>query len=174
MLVFDPSRQADATRGTVDERLVEAIDVVPTILDALGLDPAEHLVEGRSLLPLTRGGSPAWRDAVVSELDWTFRGARRRLGLPTGQHHAWMLRTDRWKYVHWTDGYRPMLFDLAADPQEFHDLGAEPALAGVRAAMRERLLAWFTGLKRRTTLSWAEAELRTDRHKAAGVFYGEW
>jgi arylsulfatase A-like enzyme len=183
MLVFDPSRAADATRGTVDDRLVEAIDAVPTILDALGLDPAEHLVEGRSLLALTRGaapcartgdGAPAWRDAVFSELDWTFRGARRRLGLGTGQHHAWMVRTDRWKYVHWTDGFRPMLFDLAADPQEFHDLGADPSLEGVRAALRARLLAWFTGLKRRTTLTWAEAELRTDRHKAAGVFYGEW
>jgi len=111
---------------------------------------------------------------VFSEIDWTCRGARRRLGLKTGQHHAWMVRTDRWKYVHWTDGFRPMLFDLAADPQELHDIGADPALAGVRDAMRERLLAWFTGLKRRTTLTWAEAELRTDRHKAAGVFYGEW
>jgi hypothetical protein len=40
--------------------------------------------------------------------------------------------------------------------------------------MRERLLDWFAGLKRRTTLTWAEAEFRTDRHKAAGVFYGEW
>jgi len=174
MLVVDPSPAADATRGTRDGRFVEAIDVVPTILDALGLDPAEHVVEGRSLLPLTRGASPPWREAVFSELDWTFRGARRRLGLPTGQHHAWMVRTNRWKYVHWTDGFRPMLFDLAADPEEFHDLGADPALAGVREAMRERLLAWFTGLKRRTTLTWAEAELRTDRHKAAGVFYGEW
>ena len=46
---------ADATRGSVDDRFVEAIDVVPTILDALGLDAAEHVVEGRSLLPLTRG-----------------------------------------------------------------------------------------------------------------------
>ena len=174
-LLFDPSREADATRGSVDARFVEAIDVVPTILDALGLDAAEHVVEGRSLLPLTRGAADlAWRDAVFSELDWTFRGARRRLGLPSGQHHAWMVRTDRWKYVHWTDGYRPMLFDLAADPQEFHDLGADPALQGIREAMRQRLFTWFTGLKRRTTLTWAEAELRTDRHKAAGVFYGEW
>jgi arylsulfatase A-like enzyme len=173
-LLFDPSAAADATRGTVDDRFVEAIDVVPTILEALGLDAAEHVVEGRSLLPLARAQPVAWRDAVFSELDWTFRGARRRLGLKTGQHHAWMVRTDRWKYVHWTDGLRPMLFDLAADPQEFHDLGADPALAGIHDAMRERLLGWFTGLKRRTTLTWAEAELRTDRHKAAGVFYGEW
>ncbi len=183
MIVVDPSRDADATRGSVDDRFVEAIDVVPTILDALALDPAEHLIEGRSLLALTRGATPAWRadasapawrDAVFSELDWTFRGARRRLGLGTGNHHAWMVRTDRWKYVHWTDGFRPMLFDLAADPQEFHDLGADPSLHGVREALRARLLAWFTGLKRRTTLTWAEAEFRTDRHKAAGVFYGEW
>ena len=40
--------------------------------------------------------------------------------------------------------------------------------------MREKLLEWATQLKCRTTLSWAEAEFRTDRHKAAGVFYGEW
>jgi arylsulfatase A-like enzyme len=175
LLLYDPSPAADATRGAADARLVEAIDVVPTILDALALDPASHVVEGRSLLPLTRGGdSPGWRDAVVSELDWTFRGARRRLGHPTGQHYAWMLRTDRWKYVHWTSGHRPQLFDLAADPEEFHDLGADAAYAPVREALRGRLLAWFTGLKRRTTITWAEAELRTDSYKRAGVFLGEW
>ncbi len=173
-LLYDPSRAADATRGTDDPRFVEAVDVVPTVLDALGLDRAEHLVEGRSLLPLTRGGAPEWRGFVVSELDWTFRGARRRLGHPTGQHHAWMIRDTRWKYVHWTGDHRPQLFDLNKDPEEFHDLGADPALEDVRAAMREALLGWFTRLKRRTTLTWAEAEFRTDRHKAAGVFYGEW
>lgn len=90
------------------------------------------------------------------------------------QHHAWMIRTDRWKYVHWTSGYRPQLFDLAADPEEFFDLGAEASLAPVREALRARLLAWFTGLKRRTTLTWAKAELRTDAHKRAGVYLGEW
>jgi arylsulfatase A-like enzyme len=179
------------------------VDVVPTILDALAQDPAEHLVEGRSLLPLTRaagaeresagqlgtgirsrsaagaeresdGPTIPWRDAAFSELDWTFRGARRRLDERTGHHHAWMVRTDRWKYVHWTSGYRPQLFDLAADPEEFHDLGADPAHEAVRERLRERLLAWFTGLKRRTTLTWAEAELRTDSYKKAGVFFGEW
>lgn len=175
MLVYDPTAAADATRGTEDNRLVEAVDVVPTILDALGLDPARHVMEGRSLLPALRGTQgDDWRDCAISELDWTFRGARRRLGYATGQHMAWMIRTDRWKYVHWTSGLRPQLFDLVQDPDEFHDLGADGTLAGVRDAMRHRLLLWFTRLKSRTTITWAEAEQRTDSHKKAGVFLGEW
>ncbi|MDO9709784.1 sulfatase-like hydrolase/transferase [Paracraurococcus lichenis] len=174
-LVYDPSPAADATRGTEDPRLVEAIDCVPTILEALGCDPARHVVEGRSLLPALRGeAGEDWRDFAVSELDWTFRGARRRQGHAVGQHMAWMVRTDRWKYVHWTGGYRPQLFDLHGDPEEFHDLGADGTLAGVREAMRHRLLTWFTRLKSRTTITWAEAEQRTDSHKKAGVFLGEW
>jgi arylsulfatase A-like enzyme len=172
LIICDPL--ANATRGTVDARLVQAIDLLPTFLEALALDPAPHLLEGRSLLPLLRGEPVEWRDAVISELDWTFRGARRRLGLPVGQHHAWMLRTERWKYIHWSSGFRPQLFDLAADPAEFHDLGAAPEYAAVRAELRERLLAWFGGLKRRTTVTWEEAEKRTDSHKQAGVLLGEW
>jgi arylsulfatase A-like enzyme len=173
LIIADP--RAQATRGTQDRRFVEAVDVAPTILDALGLDLAPHAIEGRSLLPLLRGAAVTeWRDCVFSELDWTFRGARRRLGLPIGQHRAFMARTARWKYVHWTSGLRPMLFDLETDPEEFHDLGGDPTLEAIRAGMRERLLAWFAGLKCRTTLTWPEAEFRTDRHKAAGVFYGEW
>jgi arylsulfatase A-like enzyme len=174
-ILRDPDAAADASRGRVEERFVEAIDVVPTILDALALDPAAHVVEGRSLLPLTRGGpAGAWREAVFSELDWTFRGARRRLGHPTGQHHAWMVRSVGWKYVHWSSGHRPQLFDLAADPAEFHDLGADPAHEATRAAMRARLLAWHQGLRRRTTITLAEAEAGTDSHKQAGVLLGVW
>ncbi len=69
---------------------------------------------------------------------------------------------------------RRVLFDLDSDPDEFFDLGADPALESVREDMRGRLLAWFAGLKCRTTLTWPEAEFRTDRHKAAGVSYSEW
>ena len=162
-------------RGAVVERFTEAVDLVPTILDALGLDAAEHVVEGRSLMPFLRGEAPAaWRGHAISELDWTFRGARRRLGLPTGQHRAFMIRDADWKYVHWTSGLPPQLYDLRADPDEFHDRGTDPALEPVRVRLREALWEWASNLKCRTTLTWAEAEFRTDRHKAAGVYFGEW
>ena len=45
------SRPRDATRGSVCDELVEAIDLAPTFLDALGADPEQqsHRLEGRSL-----------------------------------------------------------------------------------------------------------------------------
>ena len=55
MIVVDPSAAADATRGTVDARFVESVDVLPTILAALGIEAPRHRVEGRALQPLLHG-----------------------------------------------------------------------------------------------------------------------
>jgi hypothetical protein len=67
-----------------------------------------------------------------------------------------------------------MLFDLERDPEEFFDLGADPSLEAVRAEMKARLLGWFAGLKRRTTVTFEEVERGTDSHKRAGILYGVW
>jgi hypothetical protein len=110
----------------------------------------------------------------VSELDYSYREARRILGrTPADQCRAWMVRSERWKYVHW-QGFRPQFFDLAADPDEFDDLGADAQHEAVRAEMRERLLLWFTRLKRRVTVDDRGVEGATAAHKRAGVFFGQW
>lgn len=173
-IVYDPDPAADSTRGTVDQRFVEAIDVVPTTLAALGLPPNDHLVEGRSLLPLTRGGTvEAWRDAVFSELDYSFREARLILKRNPHECRAMMVRTERWKYVWWQD-FRPMLFDLANDPHEQKDLGADPVHADIRREMEGRLDAWLKGRKTRVTVDDAYVAARTATHKKAGIFFGVW
>ena len=61
LIVYDPSAEADGARGTACDALVEAIDLAPTFLEALGADPASqaHRLEGRSLVPLLRGAAPA-------------------------------------------------------------------------------------------------------------------
>ncbi len=174
-IVVDPDPAADATRGTVDRRLVEGIDVLPTTLDALGLPPARHLVEGRSLLPLTRQPATAggWRDAVFSELDYSFREARRLLGRHPRECRAFMVRTERWKYVWWLD-FPPQLFDLAGDPGEMVDLGRDPGYATVRDEMHARLFDWMRARKTRVTVDDAYVEARTASHKKHGIFFGVW
>jgi arylsulfatase A-like enzyme len=176
MIVYDPSSQADATRGTAEARFVSCIDVVPTVLDALALPAYEERIEGASILPLIRGETDrvqGWRDYVVSELDYSFRGARLTLNGSPDECRGWMVRDTEWKYVHWL-GYRPQLFNLAADPDEYVDLGAEPAYEAVRMRMHARLADWYGTLKQRVTLDNAAVESRTDRHKDWGVFFGEW
>jgi len=173
-LLYDPDPRADARRGTSDARFVEAVDIVPTILDALDVAPARHRVEGRSLLPLTRGENvDGWRDCAISELDYAFRRARQVLHRGVHDCRAYMVRTAVWKYVHW-QGFRPQLFDLAADPQELRDLGAEPGHERVRSVMRDRLLDWFCGLRRRTTIADQGVAERTDAHRRRGIHIGIW
>jgi arylsulfatase A-like enzyme len=175
-IVADPRPQADISRGTVDTRFVEAVDVVPTVLDTLGLlEPAgaSHRIEGRSLKPLLEGGTPPWRDFVYAELDYSFRHARQLLGQSVAQARAFSIRDARWRYVYWLAAPE-QLYDLAADPDEMHDLGRDPGHASVRAVLRDRLLQFLAQRKHRTTVSESFIESRTNRHKQAGVFYGQW
>ena len=55
LIVHDPRPEADGTRGTVCDALVEAIDLVPTFVEAAGGQVADHIIEGRSLAPWLRG-----------------------------------------------------------------------------------------------------------------------
>ena len=110
---------------------------------------------------------------MFSELDYGFRRARQVLGRGVRDCRGFMVRTSEWKYVHWA-GFRPQLFDLARDPLEFDDLGADPRHDAVRARMRERLFDWLSGLKRRTTVADDLVESRTDAHRAHGVHIGIW
>lgn len=173
LVIYDPDSRANATRGTVDNRLVEAIDLAPTFVEAAGGTVPGHILEGRSLLGPIRGRPGDWRDFAVSECDYAFRAARHLLGGSPSDARAWMLRDDRWKYVEY-QGYRPQLFDLQADPRELNDLGADPAHEDVCRKLHERLFDWLRGRRIRTTLSDEEVERRTDTHKDRGYLFGVW
>ena len=173
LIVFDPDTRADATRGRAIEAMVEGIDVVPTVQQALALDPARHRVEGRSLLAQTRDEHASARDAVFAELDYAFRRARIVLGRDVQSCRAWMVRTAQWKYVHW-QGFRPQLFDVGADPLELVDRGADARYERERQRLHERLLDWLATLKRRTTVDDATVQARTDAHRRHGIHIGIW
>jgi arylsulfatase A-like enzyme len=174
LIVYDPDPAADGTRGRIDNRLVEAIDLLPTFVEALGGDAEPHRLEGRSLLPLLRGGeTKGWRDAVFSEADYAWRQARLTLGVGPAEARAFMLRDARWKYIHY-EGFRPQLFDLEGDPDELVDLGRSPAHSAIRAELHERLFAWLRRRRTRTTISDAEVARRTATGRQRGYLIGVW
>jgi len=101
--------------GRVVDRPVSHVDLLPTILDLVGL-PAPEIVHGRSLVPLIAGRDVSWDRPVYSE------------SLYPLLHYGWAplraIRTDRFKLI---DVPRPELYDLARDPAEERNLdGEEP------------------------------------------------
>jgi arylsulfatase A-like enzyme len=154
LIVVDPDARADATRGTRCDALVESVDLLPTFIDVYGGPAVPHVVDGRSLRPFLFGQRPAdWRQAVVSEYDYSFQDAR--LELQTPPRNCWlrMIFDGRWKYI-LAEGYRPMLFDLATDPDELQDLGLSTAPDHVTAnqRMHELLFEWARQPRQRVTV----------------------
>jgi arylsulfatase A-like enzyme len=142
LIIIDPSPEADATRGSECDALVEAIDLAPTFVDYFGGKPPGHILEGRSLLPWLHAKSPAdWRKVVLSEYDYAMQDVRLKLSQPIDRCRLFMVFDGRWKYVH-ASGFRPMLYDLVSDPQEFLDRGADPSCTEVIARLQQELFDW--------------------------------
>jgi arylsulfatase A-like enzyme len=176
LIICDPSADADAARGTVCDALVETIDLVPTFLDALGADPAQqaHRLEGCSLIPLLRGVMPTqWRRFVISEYDYSMSPAASALKVAPRNARLFMVYDGRWKYVHAVN-FAPMLFDLASDPNEFRDLGGDPAYAGECDRLAAMLGEWGLRLSQRTALSDEQIKAKRGTSQRRGILIGVW
>jgi arylsulfatase A-like enzyme len=176
LIVCDPSAAAEATRGSVCDELVEAIDLAPTFLEVLGADPTEqsHRLEGRSLVPLLAGASlPQWRRYTISEYDYALQPFTARLGIAPRDARLFMVADKRWKLIH-APGFRPMLYDLETDPSEFRDLGADPAHEDQRRRLMAALHVWGLRLSQRTTLSERQTRQRAGTSQRRGILVGVW
>jgi hypothetical protein len=92
---------------------VQHVDVMPTVLELLGLERPAHL-EGVSLLPLIEGVAPSERIAFAKGLNHSMT-----------ERDCYVARTEDWKLIWWLEDGRTALFDLSADPGEAVDLSAE-------------------------------------------------
>jgi arylsulfatase A-like enzyme len=152
-IVCDPNKEADKTRGTSSNELVEAIDVLPTILEAVGGYPQPHILDGRALQSLLYGEKLIdWRKYVISEYDYSFMNARIDLDMPSRECWLRMVFDGRFKYIK-SDGFRPMLFDLVSDPNEFNDIGDSPAFAKERTRLDRMLFEWALKPRQRVTIT---------------------
>lgn len=105
-------------------------DVMPTLLDAAGIDVPDHCT-GKTLMPLTRGENKPPRDILHGEHTDQY-------GQNEGMHY---LTDGRRKYVWYTHDGAERFFDLEDDPRECRDLSAEADLK----PWRDRLMATLDG-----------------------------
>ncbi len=144
LIVRDPTPAADGTRGTRVQAFTESVDIMPTMLDWLGLDLPSQC-DGFSLLPALRDGQlpSGWRDAAFWEYD--FRNVRddaieRHLGLTLHQCGISVLRDQDYKYVHF-GALPPLFFDLREDPGEFVNRAEDPRYHGRVLEYAQKLLS---------------------------------
>ena len=174
MIIYDPSSTANNSRGNKEKKFVEAIDLLPTFLDAVESNASKHRLEGRSLIPLLRGEKiSSWRESVFSEIDYSFNEARKTLDLGASDARAYMIRNNRWKYVYYK-GFSPQLFDLRNDPDEFNDLGQSKDYSKIREEMKEILLQRIISRKNRVAASDEFVMKDRDYTKEDGIMIGVW
>jgi len=145
LIIRDPRNQADASRGTQIEGFTENVDLMPSMLDWLGIDVPSQC-DGFSLLPAIHTGAmpPGWRQQAHWECD--FRNVRddtveKHLGITLHQCGLAVIRDHCYKYVHFS-ALPPLFFDLKQDPGEFINQAENPEYHSLVLEYSQKILTW--------------------------------
>ena len=146
LIVSAPGMAASA--GKVSPRMVELVDLYPTIADLTGLrSSAPDNLAGASLRPLLEAPG---RDDWVKDAAYTWTLAPRSQGVDYAVGES--IRTERWRYIRWSpgpfhgagvvsDGTRgEELYDHQTDPRETHNLASDADHASVLKELQAKLL----------------------------------
>lgn len=113
--------QANNSGVGVSFRTVELIDLFPTLAQLCNL-PAPPGLEGASLVPLLKNPAAPWQKPAITDV--VRRADRTILEGVNGRS----VRTERYRYTEWDRGAAGVeLYDHQSDPNEWHNLAADPA-----------------------------------------------
>lgn len=146
-----------AVAGRVADTPVVLTDLVPTLLEAAGIDAAKTVgpLDGVSLVKLLRGG-----ELPARPLFWHFPNYTNQGGRPAGA-----IRDGDWKLVEQFEDGALELYNLAADVSETRNLAAdEPQRVEKMAAA---LRAWRARVGARMPVP--NPDFNTDSHRALYV-----
>ncbi|MDA1382817.1 MAG: sulfatase-like hydrolase/transferase [Bacteroidetes bacterium] len=113
-------RYPGCPKGKKVETTIGTIDMMPTVMDILGLDPSSYCdAHGASLLPLINGHPDA-----ASDMAGRFQRSDSRFSMQTGK--ATSIRNGQFKYIYYHDDIRGKgneeFFDVINDPEEMVNL----------------------------------------------------
>lgn len=145
LLVAAPGKKS----GVVSPRLVELVDLYPTLADLCGLKRPSGL-EGTSFVPLLESPSRDWKKAAFTvaargRLEGGQQGALGSRKLDPNELGR-SVRTERFRYTEWPDG-NVELYDHDADPHEYVNLAKEPSHAKESKELKKLLRVGWRGVK---------------------------
>lgn len=142
LIIADPRKRFDGTRGKVSDVPVSLVDLYPTLVELADLPPVPvaqgaPALDGFSLVPaLLNPTSPTFaKPAGVLSSTWAGYGATLPLD-PSKHNYTW--RTQRYRYTLSSAGEEE-LFDYYNDPHEFRNVAGEPAYASVKGELNSQL-----------------------------------
>jgi len=125
--------------GKTIEDNVSHIDLVPTLLQAAGITPPEHM-PGKNMLPLM-AGKESWEDQPIWSEGY----------LGSTEPDQLMLKKGDYKLVYERDinsrKYSKSLHNIRTDPWELHDLAADPERKDVFETYRSEADAYLDGIR---------------------------
>jgi uncharacterized sulfatase len=113
-------------KGKSSPRIVELVDIYPTLADLCGLKKPARL-QGTSLVPLLKQGDAPWQRPAFIMV-----------------HHEGVegksVRTTRWRYTEWDEGRKGAeLYDHERDPGEYDNLASSARHKDTVAQLKQLL-----------------------------------
>lgn len=130
MIISAPGR---IIPGTQSDALIQQMDIVPWLLEQAQAS-MPRCIEAQSIAPAFSSPDWAGRDAVYCE--------QSRDAILTDAEFMTMVRTSRWKLVHFLGESYGQLFDLHADPLEETNLWDAADKQTVKADLLKQLFDW--------------------------------
>ncbi len=122
-----------------NKKMIQNIDIAPTILEVAGLKPPSHM-RGKSFLPLLKNKEVVWRDKIFYEYYWEYDFPQ------TPTMHG--VRTDRYKYIRYHGIWDTNEFyDLQEDPNEMNNLIESPAHQKIIKQLANEIYDWLESSK---------------------------
>jgi uncharacterized sulfatase len=139
LIFYAPGMRAS---GRHSSRLVELVDLYPTITEFCGITPPSNL-EGTSFRPLLDDPNRPWKSGAFTMQG---RDKERTEAAKNIEFLGSSIRTDRYRYIEWDGGKQGIeLYDHEMDPYEETNLAGNPKAAKIEADLKERLRRGWKG-----------------------------
>jgi uncharacterized sulfatase len=119
-------------KPAVSPRLVELLDLYPTLVDLCGLPSVKEL-EGTSLKPLLDEPKKEWKRVAAYTI------VARNGGMGKGSLLGRTVRSEQFRYTEWGNEKDVELYDHTKDPHEYNNVAKDPKYADALAEMRKHL-----------------------------------